>query len=360
MLKRFLPRTLLGRFILIIVTPLVLLQAVTAVVFYERHWRTIQRYQTGALAGEVAMLTHLLERDATAETQNWIGARALKDFNLVAVFNPGDTLDVTRDRGDGSIESDLRQALLNRLNRPFRLDIDWQEERVRINVATSGGVLAVEAPLKRVFSSTTYIFILWMVGAAVVLLVVALAFLRNQIRPVKRLATAMDEFGKGRDVSPLKPQGATEVRQAGTAFGRMQARIGRQITQRTEMLAGVSHDLKTVLTRMRLQVAMLGDKPGSKDLSKDIRDMEVMLEGYLAFARGAGGEATRDVRLGPLLAEAVEDAGRDGRKNNLEIDLAAERAQTLCSQPDPQRPRPCRKYLGPPRPQPRFGRDYRR
>lgn len=320
MLKRFLPRTLLGRFVLIIVTPVVLLQAVTALIFYERHWKTIQRYQTGSLSGEIAIMASLIEDDPSPDNVQRVMQRSALHFGLRTAFARGAILpEVDTAAARGSIDEDLRNGLEERVRRPYHLVTDWERDLVRVQVGLAPGVLTVEAPLKRVFSSTTYIFLMWMVGTAIVLVVVALMFMRNQVRPIRRLAAAMDEFGKGRDVEPPRPHGAIEVRLAANAFLRMQARLRRQIQQRTEMLAGVSHDLRTVLTRMRLQIAMLGSVPGSKDLSKDVGDMESMLEGYLAFARGAGGEASVETRLGELLEEVAEDARRNGGEINLTV-----------------------------------------
>lgn len=321
MLKRILPRTLLGRFVLIIVLPVVLLQAVTGYIFYERHWRTIQRYQTGSLAGEISMIAHLIEADPSRTGLDQLTQRARKDFNLAIGLRRGQKFDdAPLNPIRGSIDEDLRASLDERVRRPYRLLTDWDDELVRIEVETGPGLLIVEAPLKRVFSSTTYIFLMWMVGTAIVLLFVALAFMRNQVRPIRRLADAMDAFGKGRDVDALKPQGAVEVRVAATAFGRMQARLMRQIQQRTEMLAGVSHDLRTVLTRMRLETAMMGDSTPARELGRDITDMERMLEGYLDFAKGAGGEQSQPSRLGDIVEEAVHDSRRRGRSVELTID----------------------------------------
>ncbi|MDP6121612.1 MAG: ATP-binding protein, partial [Rhodospirillales bacterium] len=167
-------------------------------------------------------------------------------------------------------------------------------------------------PRKRLFSSTTFIFVLWMVGTSMILFGVATIFMRNQVKPIRRLALAADDFGKGREVPSFKPEGAAEVRRAASAFIAMRARIQRQITQRTETLAGVSHDLRTPLTRMKLQLELLGEGEGLGALKGDVVEMERMLEGYLAFARGEGGEAPRPERLDTLLDDVVAQARRKG------------------------------------------------
>jgi two-component system osmolarity sensor histidine kinase EnvZ len=179
-------------------------------------------------------------------------------------------------------------------------------------------VLEVIAPRKRLFSSTTHIFIAWMVGTSLILLAIAIYFLRGQIRPIRRLAQAAESFGKGMQVVNFKPEGAREVRQAANAFLRMRERIQRQITQRTEMLAGVSHDLRTPLTRMKLQLAMLPENDYAAGLRGDVSEMEKMVDGYLAFARGEGSEVPVQVSLQDILEEVVEDSRRNGADVALE------------------------------------------
>jgi two-component system osmolarity sensor histidine kinase EnvZ len=180
---------------------------------------------------------------------------------------------------------------------------------------------------EQLFSDTTYIFIIWMVGASIVLFGVAYVFMRNQVRPIRRLAEVADAFGKGRDVQDFKPEGATEVRQASTAFLLMRARIQRQIEQRTTMLAGVSHDLRTPLTRMKLELALMPPGAARDSLAADVAEMEHMVDGYLAFARGEGQEQAVPVDLAPLLTQVVEQAQRGGRP--VRLDLRAGATATL-------------------------------
>jgi two-component system osmolarity sensor histidine kinase EnvZ len=183
------------------------------------------------------------------------------------------------------------------------------------------------APRRRLFSSTTYIVILWMVGTSLALLAVATIFMRNQVRPIRRLATAADEFGKGRDSDDFRIEGASEVRQAAAAFNLMRDRIRRQLSQRTEMLAGVSHDLRTPLTRMKLALAMMGDGPDVADLKGDVSEMERMVGGYLAFAKGEGREPAVEIDLSELLHEVVGAALREGA--NIQLDAEEDLRLTL-------------------------------
>lgn len=321
MLKRFLPQTLLGRSLMIIVTPLVLLQIVSTYIFYERHWDTITRRLASDLAGEIAILTQMIERNPEAADREVILNEALSYLEIRAVLRPGEALPEGPPTPIFSpLDDTLRHELGLRLRYPFQIDTQSYDREVGVSVQLPEGVLAVVAPRKRLFSSTTYVFILWMVGVSLILFAIATVFMRNQVRPIRRLALAADRFGRGLDVPDFRPAGALEVRQAASAFNVMRERIQRQISQRTEMLAGVSHDLRTPLTRIKLQLAMLKDGPDVANLRADVADMETMLEGYLAFARGEGGEASTRVDLAPLLREATEQARREGIVIDLHIE----------------------------------------
>ena len=316
-LKRLLPRTLFGRSLLIIVTPLVLVQVVTAYIFYERHWDTVSRHLAQGLAGDVAAVVKMLDTASGAAERTQVLDTAREFMGLRTRFEPGAVL-----AREAPAASDRYPHLTNnleqRLGRPYRVDDDGpSKEQVTISVQLDGGMLHFATSRKRVFSSTTNIFIMWMVGSAVVLLAIAIFFLRRQIRPIRRLAHAADSFGKGRQVDDFKPEGASEVRQAARAFQAMRARIQRQISQRTEMLAGVSHDLRTPLTRIKLHLAMLGDGAEIDSLKSDVAEMEKMIEGYLAFARGEGSEAAAPTDLAALLDEVVAR----GRRNGATIEL---------------------------------------
>src|SRR5690606_17020417 len=197
---------------------------------------------------------------------------------------------------------------------PFHTDTDERGPDILIEVQLPEGVLEVLVPRQRLFSSTTYALILWMLGSSAVLLTVAGIFMRNQVRPIRQLAAAADAFGKGREAPDFRIAGAAEVRQAAMAFTLMRDRIQRQITQRTEMLAGVSHDLRTPLTRMKLELAMFENREVAEGLRHDVDEMERMLEGYLAFARGEGGEAMVVCDIATLLDEVIDELRRSGAR----------------------------------------------
>jgi two-component system, OmpR family, osmolarity sensor histidine kinase EnvZ len=310
-LKRFLPRTLLGRTTLIIVTPVVLAQLVATWIFYERHWDTVTRRLAFAVAGDIAMIVELLDKAATLEDEKDVLTLAARTTDLMMTVEPGADLPQPIPPPRGRLAEAIAKAMRERVGLPFSVNTqmeDWYEIRVDLPL----GVLSVLSPEKRLFSPTTYIFILWMVGSALVLFAIAMIFMRNQIRPIRRLAAAADAFGKGRDAPNFKPEGAAEVRQAALAFLAMRERIQRQIGQRTEMLAGVSHDLRTPLTRMKLALDMLEPSPEVEELGADVAEMEVMIEAYLAFARGEGEEAVSPVDLDRVLREAAAAVRRQG------------------------------------------------
>ncbi len=328
-LKRLLPRSLFGRALLIIVTPLILLQVISTWIFYERHWQTIERRLSSAVAGDIAMVIQQLGHFRSAGDQRWIIDNALGALALNVVVHPGAIMpnaDAPVPRG----WSKMADALDERVRRPFVIDPDVRPRELLIRVQLPDGVLDVVVARERLFSSTTYIFVLWMVGSSLGLFAVASLFMRNQVRPIRRLAAAADSFGKGREVPDFRPAGAIEVRQAAVAFNRMRERIRRTISQRTEMLAGVSHDLRTPLTRFKLQLAMLGDGEDIAALKADVVEMEKMVDEYLAFARGESAEAVVDTDLGGLLAEVVDTARRGGAA----ITLAAHGNLTLPVRPN--------------------------
>ena len=319
--KRILPRTLLGRSLLIIVTPLVLVQVIATWVFFDRHYDTTTKRLAQGVAGDIAMVIRLTGMTPGADGRINATALAASTMQLKVSFLPGQQLpSELPGPGWGVLDRKLYTALRQRLPYPFLVDTTSLEDDVKVEVQFADAVMRVLVPRKRLFSSTTYIFIMWMVGSSIVLFAVATLFMRNQVRPIRRLAQAADSFGKGRDVPDFKPEGASEVRQAATAFLRMRERIKRQILQRTVMLAGVSHDLRTPLTRMKLQLAMLGDGPEAANLSADVSEMQRMVEGYLTFARGEGTEQPEPTDLTGLLREVAEQMRRDGAPIELVVD----------------------------------------
>ena len=319
------PDTLMGRSALIIVIPLILFQVISTFIFYDNHWDTLSRRLAVTLAGDINTIRAYRKDHPGPDGFRWIQETAWQSMQLKIDFRDGAVLNA-RDVIDEQTETDnaITFALQQYLMRPFVIDDRSLKQEVIVRVQLSDGVLDVIANRKRLFSTTTIVFVLWMVGSSLLLFGVAALFLSRQVRSVRRLARAADAFGKGRDVPDFKPEGASEVRQAADAFVTMRNRIARQIQQRTDMLAGVSHDLRTPLTRMKLELAMLKgcSEDDVKDLQEDVAEMERMLDAYLEFARGQGGEELRDTDLYTLISDVVRRQNR--LTGNISSDLDTE------------------------------------
>jgi two-component system osmolarity sensor histidine kinase EnvZ len=315
--KRLAPRGLLGRTLLIMLVPLVLVQAIALQMFYGNHLGIVSRRLAGGLAGEIAYTADLLQRYDTPEDHAWILDTARRQFLLDIRLDPGAVLDRREWQNVlGPADDDLAQALQERFNAPFTMDWTSDPRSVLISIQLPDGVLSVEAPRKRLSIGTFLLFVCWLVGSALFLFGIAAVFMRNQVRAIRRLARSAEAFGVGRDVPPIRPEGAAEVRQAASAFNRMQERIRRFLAQRTEMLAGVSHDLRTPLTRLRLAIAMLPPTTETQqdieEMTADVEEMDRMISGYLAFARGEGAEQADEIDLTTILDEVAASARRSG------------------------------------------------
>ena len=312
-LKNILPQTLFGRALLIIVTPLILMQAISTFVFFDRHWDTMTRRLAHTLAGDIAFIVDSLTPLPKQLDLNQIFLKADDILHIRLTYSPEEILVKKKafqqwDR----VRKSLQDALKERVRRPFSIDTIKKDRRIEIKVQLPQGLLNVNVHEKRLYSSPPYIFLMWMIGSSLVLFAIAIIFMRNQIRPIRRLAIAARSFGMGRGSSEIKPSGAKEVRQATQAFRQMRERISRQFAQRTEMLAGVSHDLRTPLTRMKLQIEMLERTPETRELQDDIQEMERMIDGYLTFARGEGSESLSKINLASLIEEIISTERRDG------------------------------------------------
>jgi len=321
-LKRLLPRGLFGRSLIIIVAPIVLLQAIIAYVFFERDLDTTTRRLARDVAADIALLV-ALEDNHQGPMRESLRALSARQLDYRIQFLPGQNMPPFHGRLTSTIDVALDDILEQRIgaDRDFRTTRIGDDFEIRVDV--HDGVLAVLVPRDRVTVSKPDIFILWMVGSSLLLMGIAILFLRNQVRPIERLARAADSFGKGRAVPDFKPYGATEVRRAAQAFITMRERIERHVTQRTEMLAGVSHDIKTPLTRMKLTLAMMPDDGDVTSMRDDIAEMEHMLDDYLAFARGEGGEDASLTDLGELVREAASAAERAQPKARISVTAPA-------------------------------------
>jgi two-component system, OmpR family, osmolarity sensor histidine kinase EnvZ len=308
-----LPKGLYARTILIVVLPILILQAVVAYVFMERHWQTVTRRLSSAVVSDIAAVIDVIKTYPQDPRFSEITRIAAETYGLTISVLPPDPLPRAGSRPFFSLlDSTLSREIRRRINRPFWIDTVGNSDMVEIRIDLDDHVLRVFAPRSRAYASNSHIFLLWMGGTSLVLLTIALLFLRNQINPILTLGKAAEQFGKGRPVASFKPRGAREVRQAAQAFIDMRERIERQVEQRTTMLSGVSHDLRTVLTRFKLELALLGETPDTEALRADVDEMSRMLEDYLAFAQGDAGETTEMVDLPTVLEEIAETARRSG------------------------------------------------
>jgi len=303
------PKGLYARALIIIIAPIVLLESVVAFTFMERHWNQVTRRLSEGMAREIAAIVDMYEASASKEDVARIVDIGFNRFNLsVAVLPPGNLPTPQPKPFFDLLDRALSDEIRANVKRPFWIDTVGQSRLVEVRVKLDRAVLRFVASRGQAYASNSHIFLLWMVGTSVVLLTVAILFLRNQIRPILRLAEAADAFGKGRPVPhDFRPRGAREVRQAALAFLEMRGRIRHHVEQRTTMLAGVSHDLRTVLTRFKLELALLPDNPESQALRNDVNEMQHMLEDYLAFAKGDGGEEAEPTNVGELLGEVQEE-----------------------------------------------------
>ncbi len=309
-LSRWMPKRLYARSLIIVIAPMILLQSVIAFVFMERHWQTVTLRLSAAVTRDIAAIIDMIETFPPGDNYAEVIRIAQERLALRIDILPPDPLPPPGARPFFGILDEFLSAEINRqINRPFWIDTVGDSAIVEIRVRLEDKVLRVFARRSQTYASNTHIFLLWMVGTSLVLIAIAVAFLRNQIRPILQLAEAAESFGKGRPTpTDFRPRGADEVRRAGVAFLRMRERIERQMEQRTAMLTGVSHDLRTILTRFKLQLALAGPKADTEALNQDIDDMQSMLEGYLAFARGEAAEDTGSLDLKAMLDRLAEEA----------------------------------------------------
>ncbi|MFT2093827.1 ATP-binding protein [Acidiphilium multivorum] len=319
-LRKILPRSLFGRTLLIVILPLILLEGVALQIFYGSHLDVLSRRLAGSVAGEIAFVLDQAALHPASSAR--IFAHAGQRFQFRFHFHEGETL---TPRGlphvFGPVDTDLARALRRDLNRKFSLVWNGPPGMIRVDVQLATGVMTVDVPRKRLYVGALYIFFAWLAGVTILLLGIAILFLRNQVRAIRRLALAAEAFGMGRDPGPIRPEGAIEVRRAATAFNRMQDRIRRFLTQRTAMLAGVSHDLRTPLTRLRLAIAMLPPDIADTDgMNDDVTEMERLIGLYLTFARGEGTEQPQPTDIALLIEDLAARAARGGAA--IALDLA--------------------------------------
>jgi len=318
--KSVMPKGLYARALLIIIAPMVVLQSVVAFMFMERHYNLVTQRLSAGVVQDIATLIEVYKLYPQEPDHAKLRRIAQEKLGLVVDFLAANELPPPGPKPFFSlVDQALSEELRKQVGRPFWIDTVGRSALVEIRVKLDNAVMRVLAPRSVAYVSNSHIFLGWMVGTSLVLITVAVLFLRNQIRPILRLADAAESFGKGREVPDFRPRGAREVRRAAHAFVEMKRRIERAFEQRTAMLAGVSHDLRTILTRFKLELALLGDSPEVEAMKKDVDEMGRMLEAYLAFARGDSGEQPAATDMGSFLEELRSDADRNGHKTSVQF-----------------------------------------
>ena len=312
------PKGLYVRALIIIIAPMVLLQSVITFVFLERHWETVTRRLSIATVQNIAMLIDIYK--AYPRGNATLVKLANDDLGLGVTIVPNDELPQLRSKPFFDLlDRTLSDEITRQIGRPFWIDTVGASDLVDIRIKLDNAVMHVLARRSQTYASNSQIFLFWMLGTSLVLLTVAILFLRNQIKPILRLAEAAESLGKGRPTPPdFRPRGAREVRQAAQAFIEMRDRIERHVEQRTTMLAGVSHDLRTVLTRFKLQLAMFEESPELDAMRADVDEMQAMLEDYVAFAKGASGEEIVRTDIREILTEV---RNQTHGKSDISIDV---------------------------------------
>ncbi|MFT0891318.1 ATP-binding protein [Pseudochelatococcus sp. G4_1912] len=313
------PKGLFVRSLIIIIAPIVILQSVVAYVFMERHWQLVTRRLSSAVSADIAALIDIYQLYPQPQGAPELARIALERLGLDIDFLPGTELPQQGPKPFFSILDEvLTDEIRKQVGRPFWIDTVGRSNVIEIRIKLNDTIMRVFARRSLAYASNSHIFLIWMLGTSLVLVTIAILFQLNQIRPILRLADAAEDFGKGREID-FRPRGAREVRRAGRAFVEMKRRIERAMEQRTTMLNGVSHDLRTILTRFKLSLALMHDDPEIEDLRSDVEEMERMLEAYLAFARGDAGEQAEPTDIRIIMETLRTDYARQGR----EIEISA-------------------------------------
>lgn len=315
LLERYLPERLYARSLIIVIAPMLLLQGLMTWVFVDRHYETVTQSLARSFVRDVALVMKTWEESPHTETDlQYVMTMANNDLALgLTVERDAQLPPPNRKPFLSSLHPKLMRYIANDVGLPHWVDTVGQTGYVDVRIQTADGfVFRFLTDLDRAHASTRVIFIAWMIGGSIILLLIAIIFLRNQIKPIVQLANAAQSFGMGRDVPDFRPGGAAEVQAAAQAFIKMKRRIERHVEQRTAMLAGVSHDLRTILTRFKLELALLEQNDTVRALQEDVAQMQRMLEGYMAFVKGAESEATQPTDVVALLGSVADEMGRSG------------------------------------------------
>ncbi len=313
MIRRFIPSTLIGRSIIIIFVPIIVLVLLTSLVFYQTSWSIISKRLAESVVADINVLVKLIDVDL----ENYASEIASKDFKMDIKIKKGEVIDpISIQLKRGILSRRLEQSLSN-LKKPFIYNLSNLEKGALIKVQLNKKLLVINVNKDRIYSESAFVFLLWMIFASLILLLLSYFLMSRQLKPLKRLAIIAETFGRGLDAPELKSAGAYEIRQTSQAFNQMRTRIKRFLKQRTDMLAGVSHDLRTPLTRMKLQVSLIKDKKAKSELELDINEMTAMLDSYVSFVKTESPETIESI----VINELVKDCAKNFNKNKYDIQI---------------------------------------
>ena len=305
--KKVIPNSLLGRSIIIIFVPIFLLVIITSIIFYQTSWNIISKRLTQSVVADINVIVKLINQDLKNEAVKI----AREDFKMKINMQTNSKVDnIIFIEQRGILSKRLKQALIE-IKKPFTYDLSNIDMGVKIVIQLDKDLLLVNVDKDRLYSETAFVFLLWMIFASIILLIISYFLMNKQIRPLKRLSIIAETFGRGLDAPELQSAGALEIRQTANAFNQMRTRIKRFLKQRTDMLAGVSHDLRTPLTRMKLQLSLLKDEKAKKELELDINEMTAMLDSYVSFVRSEAPEPIESIELNKFLKEIIQNINQD-------------------------------------------------
>ena len=302
MIKNFIPSTLIGRSIIIIFVPIIILVSLTSLVFYQTSWNIISKRLAESVVADINVLVKLIDEDL----KTYAIDIAKEDFKMdLKIIKEDKIFPFDPKTSRGILSKRLKQSLEN-LNKPFSYDLSNLENGILITIQLKKEQLIINVEKDRLYSETAFVFLLWMIFASLILLLMSYFLMSKQLRPLKRLAIIAETFGRGLDAPEIKGVGAYEIRQTSQAFNQMRTRIKRFLKQRTDMLAGVSHDLRTPLTRMKLQLSLIKDKKAKSELELDINEMTAMLDSYVSFVKTESPETIENIIINDIVKDCLK------------------------------------------------------
>ena len=308
--KKLIPSSLLGRSIIIIFVPIIILVILTAFVFYQTSWNIISKRLTQSVVADINVIVKLFDQDLKLNAIQI----AKDDFKMDIDIIPKKNLDPFSFQAESGILSKRLNQALEELDKPFFYDVSNIDKGAKIAILLDNNFLIINVNKDRLYSESAFVFLLWMIFASLILLFFSYFFMSKQIRPLKRLSIIAETFGRGLDAPELKSTGASEIKQTAIAFNQMRTRIRRFLKQRTDMLAGVSHDLRTPLTRMKLQVSLLKDEKAKKEFELDIKEMTAMLDSYVSFVRSEAPEPIEHISINEILNDNIKKIDNENLK----------------------------------------------